>query len=140
MADSDHKIPRFPPLVPPRPTAPANRELEKQAIVELKRRQSDHEIKVGDDVAAMATHLRRRELFDRDVAASITVLAGELGVAERLPESLRPLPQARAKTEPPALYENAQKSARKAAQGARGTYLAIVLLVLEILLELSRHR
>ncbi|MDX6480349.1 MAG: hypothetical protein QOG85_859 [Gaiellaceae bacterium] len=126
-----------------RPPDEINRALAEHQRDVLKR-QSDHEIKVGDDLEAMVRHLRKREELDRDVVAAIGVLADELGAADRLPAHLRaPTPTGAAGAaaagggppRPPAVHENARKSA----QAASGTYVTLGLLVLELAIEVARH-
>lgn len=155
MSGSDPKI-RV-----PRHTAPANRALEEHEV--LRKRQSDHEHTVDTHMAAIATHLARREsfervtaeqrtAFERDAAIAIALLAREMGVGDRLPAGLRrslpppPPPPAPGTTAPSPrvpVHVNARKSAQaaqSAAQsGARATALGVVILLCQLLLEALRH-
>lgn len=80
---------KLPPLAAPRPTGPANRVLlEQQAIIKA---QSDHEIKVDEEVSAIMTYTRQREAFDNDLARGLGLVARQLGVEKRLPQSIQSL-------------------------------------------------
>jgi hypothetical protein len=154
----EKRPPRFTPLVDPRPKEPANRAILHEHQRALTQRQSDHEVKVNQDLAGIATYLARRETaerqeaerranFERDVATSVALVAGELEIAERLPptlqatvQSLTPpsLPKALAKRKAPSATP-VHVSARKSSEAANASYLTLALLVLEFALEIARH-
>jgi len=130
--------PKLQPLVPPRPTPPANKALAEHQR-EVVQRQSDHEIKVGDSMKALIAYTTRREEHDADLARSVALLARELGIEDDLPKSLKSLGNTAPETlaKPPArVCENARKSARASTASGYGT-AAIILL--QIILEIVRH-
>lgn len=142
---SDPKIPRFSPLVDPRPPGPANRVLEEEAVRLVLQRQSDHEIKVDDSVRAIATHLQQRDARDKrrddvleDLVLATITLSGELGAGERMPPRLRkraeelPPPPPPRKGAPPAPTPVHENAARSAAQSSRAVLIAIAWLAVEL--------
>lgn len=134
---SQPKIPKFPPLTPPRPTGPANRAIAEQAVAEIAKRQSDHEIKVDGDVRAIARYIAQKETNDRELAMAVCLVARAVGIEEQLPPGIQSATwPPNAKAQPKTVHENARTSAR----AAHGTWAAILLLLVEIAIQLARHQ
>lgn len=118
----------------PKPPRPISRD-EVEARRKLEQRQSDHEIKVSDELKAIAKYAKEREAVDRDLAIGLAVCARELGAADRMPATIQEHARALEAAEPKrnAVHEDAKTSAR----GARATYLVLAISVVELLREIA---